>query len=82
MWPITARLPFLTRQVGLLDRIPGAYAHKLYVNQTLFEAPADFTLAFTTLITVTWKADTTLAKLARMSRFRLISWARMTSNCG
>lgn len=38
----------------------GAYAHKLYVNQTLFEAPTDFTLAFTTVITVTWKADTTL----------------------
>jgi len=38
----------------------GAYAHKLYVNQTVFSAPADFTLAFTTVITVTWKADTTL----------------------
>jgi hypothetical protein len=38
----------------------GSHAHKLYVNQTLFEAPVDFTLAFTTVITVTWKADTTL----------------------
>lgn len=45
----------------------GSYAHKLYVNQTVFEAPVDFTLAFTTVITVTWKADTTLAAGSEVS---------------
>ena len=45
-------------------RSAGSYVashdHKMFVNQSLFQAPKDFTLAFTTVITVTWKGDTTL----------------------
>ncbi len=40
----------------------GGHAHELYVNMALFHAPKDFTLTFgASSITVTWKADTTLA---------------------
>lgn len=45
----------------------GAHKHKLFVNQTLFSAPVSFTLAFTTVITVTWKGDTPLPAGAAVS---------------
>lgn len=38
----------------------GAYKHKMAALQSIYNAPVDFTLAFTTVITVTWKANTTL----------------------
>jgi len=39
----------------------GGHAHKMFVNQSLYSAPGDFTLSFgASSITVTWKADTTL----------------------
>lgn len=38
----------------------GAYKHKMAALQSNYEAPRDFTVAFTTVITVTWKGDTTL----------------------
>lgn len=40
----------------------GAYRHKMFVRslQTTFEAPADFTVAHTTVMTVTYKGETTL----------------------
>lgn len=38
----------------------GGYKHKMAALQSNYEAPRDFTVAFTTTITVTWKGDTTL----------------------
>lgn len=38
----------------------GAYAHKMVALGTTYSAPTAFTVAFTTVATVTWKADTTL----------------------
>lgn len=38
----------------------GGANHKLIALGTTYSAPKDFTLAFTTLITVTWKADVTI----------------------
>jgi hypothetical protein len=39
----------------------GGYAHKLFVNQTSYSAPTDFTVSFgASSITVTWLANTTL----------------------
>jgi hypothetical protein len=37
-----------------------SHKHKMAALQTIYEAPRDFTVAFTTVITVTWKGDTTL----------------------
>ena len=40
----------------------GSYAHKAYINGTLFSAPVDFSLSFdASSITVTWNGTTTLA---------------------
>jgi hypothetical protein len=40
----------------------GGYKHKMFVNQSYYEAPAGFTVSFgASEITVTWKGDTTLA---------------------
>lgn len=44
----------------------GAYKHKMATLQAVYEAPRDFTVAFTTTITVTWKGDTTLPAGARV----------------
>lgn len=38
----------------------GAYKHKMAALQSVYEAPRDFTIAFSTSMTVTWKGDTTL----------------------
>lgn len=46
----------------------GTHDHKMFVNQTLFQAPTDFTLSFgASSITTTWKADTTLAANTELS---------------
>lgn len=48
------------------DRTAGSYTggrkHKMFVNQSVFQAPGDFTVSFgASEITVTWLANTTLA---------------------
>lgn len=54
----TFTVPFPTGRT--LGSYLGSYDHRMFANQTLYLAPASFTLAFTTLITVTWKGLTTL----------------------
>lgn len=46
-----------------------AFGHKLWVDkfQRLLESPADFTVAFTTVITVTYKGATTIPAGARLT---------------
>ena len=37
-----------------------SHKHKMAAMQSIYNAPRDFTVAFTTVITVTWKGDTTI----------------------
>ena len=49
------------------------------MNGTLYEAPTDFTVAFTSVITITWLADTTLAGRDAGARSSSTLLGRMTS---
>jgi hypothetical protein len=56
----TFTVPYATNRSG--GSYAGAYKHKMFVRslQTTFEAPAGFTVAHSTSMTVTYKGETTL----------------------